>query len=145
MNNETADRSAGTPDGGGHPRGGAGQQSPLQARAQFLKNRSWELVFHGNQPLTFGAGDHGRSYFLSSVNAFSPPDGIEVPLLYANAAGTAAVQFETEAGGKVVCFGFPFETISSEKARAEYLSDILDYFKSKPRPQTVAPRLALTH
>ena len=44
MPDETAAGSAGAPDGRGHPRGSPGEQSPLQARAAFLKNRSGELV-----------------------------------------------------------------------------------------------------
>ena len=57
MGNETAIGSAGTPDRRGHSRGGAGEQSPLQARAQFLKNRSWELVISLNR----GACQRGRA------------------------------------------------------------------------------------
>jgi hypothetical protein len=44
MSDEAEIGPAGAPDRRGHPRGSPGEQSPLQARAQFLKNRSWELV-----------------------------------------------------------------------------------------------------
>jgi hypothetical protein len=44
MADETAIGSAGASDRPGHSGRSAGEQSPLQARAQFLKNRSWELV-----------------------------------------------------------------------------------------------------
>ncbi len=60
MNDETAAGSAGTPQGQGHPGGGVGQQSPLQARAQFLKNRSWELIIGLNQgACARGGAQHG--------------------------------------------------------------------------------------
>src|SRR5256885_15751069 len=60
MADETAIGSAGTPDRRGHSRGGAGEQSPLQARAQFLKNRSWELVVSLNRgACARGGAQHG--------------------------------------------------------------------------------------
>jgi hypothetical protein len=37
MSDETAIGPVGTPDGPGHSGGGSGEQSPLQARAAFLK------------------------------------------------------------------------------------------------------------
>ncbi|MGD0539328.1 MAG: hypothetical protein ABSC03_16980 [Verrucomicrobiota bacterium] len=62
MPDETAAGSAGTPDGRGHPRGGPGQQSPLQARAQFLKNRGWELVVGLNRgACARGGAQHGQN------------------------------------------------------------------------------------
>lgn len=60
MNDETAAGSAGAPDRRGHPGGGPGQQSPLQARAQFLKNRDWELVVSLNRgACARGGAQHG--------------------------------------------------------------------------------------
>ena len=62
MNNETEIGSAGTPDRRGHPGGGAGEQSPLQARAAFLKNRSWELVVGLNRgACARGSAQHGQN------------------------------------------------------------------------------------
>jgi hypothetical protein len=60
MTNETAAGSAGTPQRHGHPGGGVGQQSALQARAQFLKNRSWKLIIGLNQgACARGGSQHG--------------------------------------------------------------------------------------
>jgi hypothetical protein len=60
MGDETAIGPAGTPDRPGHPGGGAGEQSPLQTRAQFLKNRSWELVVSLNRgACARGGAQHG--------------------------------------------------------------------------------------
>ncbi len=60
MGDETAARSSGSPDGRGHPRGGPGEQSPLQARAAFIKNRSWESVVGFNRgACARGGAQHG--------------------------------------------------------------------------------------
>src|SRR6266446_1088719 len=66
MGDETEIGSAGAPDRRGHSRGGAGEQSPLQARAQFLKNRSWELVVSLNRG-TCARG--GAQYGINSETA----------------------------------------------------------------------------
>src|SRR5213594_792815 len=53
---------AGAPDRPGHPGGSPGEQSPLQARAQFLKNRSWELVVGLNRgACARGGAQHGQN------------------------------------------------------------------------------------
>jgi hypothetical protein len=57
MNDEVAGRPTGAPEERGDPRRSARQQSPLQTRAQFLKNRSWELVISLNR----GACARGRA------------------------------------------------------------------------------------
>ncbi len=60
MSNETPTGSAGASDGRGHPRGSPGEQSPLQARAAFLKNRSWESVISLNAgACARGGAQHG--------------------------------------------------------------------------------------
>ncbi len=57
MNDETEARSAGAPDGAGPAPGGGGIGSPLQARAQFLKNWDWNVVVGINR----GACARGRA------------------------------------------------------------------------------------
>src|SRR5512140_1655884 len=62
MDDEAAIGSAEAPQGRGYPGGGAGEQSPLQARAQFLKNRSWELVTSLNRAACErGGAQHGKN------------------------------------------------------------------------------------
>ncbi|MBI3874738.1 MAG: hypothetical protein HY300_01970 [Verrucomicrobia bacterium] len=62
MSNETSTGPAGTPDGRGHHGGGPGEQSPLQARAAFLKNRSWEFVVSYNRgACARGSAQHGQN------------------------------------------------------------------------------------
>lgn len=57
MSHETPIGSAGATDGGGHPPGGGGVGSPLQTRAQFLKNWDWHAVVSINR----GACERGRA------------------------------------------------------------------------------------
>ena len=60
MSGETEIGSAGTPDRRGSPGGGSGEQSPLQARATFLKNRNWDLVVSLNRgACERGGAQHG--------------------------------------------------------------------------------------
>ena len=51
MSNETAAGSSGASDDGGHRRSRLGKQSPLQARAAFLANWSWQSVTNLNRGL----------------------------------------------------------------------------------------------
>ena len=51
---------SGAPDRRGPSRGGPSEQSPLQARAAFIKNRSWELVVSLNRgACSRGGAQHG--------------------------------------------------------------------------------------
>ena len=60
MSDETEDRPSGAPEGRGHHSGGPGEQSPLQARAAFIKNRSWESVVGFNRgACARGGAQHG--------------------------------------------------------------------------------------
>src|SRR5436309_11259882 len=60
MSDETETGPAGAPDRRGHSPGGAREQSPLQARAEFLKNWSWELVVSLNRgACARGGAQHG--------------------------------------------------------------------------------------
>jgi hypothetical protein len=60
MGDEAATGSAGASDARRHSGRDPGEQSPLQTRAQFLKNWSWELVIGFNQgACTRGGAQHG--------------------------------------------------------------------------------------
>ena len=60
MSDETPNRPSGISDGRGHHGGSAGEQSPLQARAAFIKNRSWESVISYNRgACARGGAQHG--------------------------------------------------------------------------------------
>lgn len=60
MADETTTRSAETSDGGGHRGGGRESESPLQARAAFVENWSWESLVGINRRICAGSGaQHG--------------------------------------------------------------------------------------
>src|SRR3569623_1085837 len=60
MSDETPPRSAQSAHGPGHSRGDSGDESPLQARAAFLQNRSWESVVSFNRgTCERGGAQHG--------------------------------------------------------------------------------------
>jgi len=62
MDDETETGPAGATERPGHPGGGPGEQSPLQARAEFLKNRSWELIVGLNRgACARGGAQHGQN------------------------------------------------------------------------------------
>ncbi len=62
-----------------------------------------------------------------------------------NTNGAAAIQYDgTAGGGKVVYFGFPFETITAVARRDAYMADILTFFLA-PIPATIiTPPLSQT-
>src|ERR1043166_2021280 len=66
MADETSDRPARPPKGRGHHGGSPGEQSPLQTRAAFLKNRDWESVVRFNQ----GACERGRAQHGKNPESF---------------------------------------------------------------------------
>lgn len=49
MNDETSNRSAGTPDRPGHSGGGGGDSSPLQTQAAFVNSWDWQSVVRINR------------------------------------------------------------------------------------------------
>src|SRR5215469_6456667 len=57
MGDETAAGSAGAPDSKRHSQSGAGNGSPFQARAAFVKNWDWQSVVSINR----GACERGRA------------------------------------------------------------------------------------
>ncbi|MBM3860367.1 MAG: hypothetical protein FJ395_12040 [Verrucomicrobia bacterium] len=59
MSNEAANRFAGAPERGGHPRRSGGDRSPFQARAAFIKNWDWESVVRINR----GACERGGAQY----------------------------------------------------------------------------------
>jgi len=90
-------------------------------------------IFRRNEPGVIGDALE-QSYFLNADCRLLPAGpGAEPCLLYPESPGAAAVQYDGSAGGgKVICFGFPFECISSAKVRARYMRDILRFFASPP-------------
>jgi hypothetical protein len=92
-------------------------------------------IFRHNQLGVIGDARE-QSYFLNADCRLLPEGpGAQASLLYPESPGAAAVQYDGSAGGgKALCFGFPFECVSSAQVRARYMRDILRFFASHPRP-----------
>jgi hypothetical protein len=86
----------------------------------------------------FDDGSRGL-YWVQTPDVLTPfGPGVQAALQYTNAGtGAAALQYDgSNGGGKVVYFGFPFETIADAGRRADYMRDILDLFAA---PEVLIP------
>ena len=87
-------------------------------------------IFSARGGATFDDGSRGI-YWVKSPDVLTPfGAGASAALNYlGNPSGAAAIQYDGSAGGgKVVYFGFPFETITSVALRQQYMADILTFF-----------------
>ncbi len=87
-------------------------------------------IFSARGGATFDDGSRGI-YWVKTPDVLTPfGAGTSAALNYTgNPNGAAAIQYDGSAGGgKVVYFGFPFETITSATLRQQYLADILTFF-----------------
>ena len=102
-------------------------------------------IFRRVRPGVFGDASE-QSYFIDTVSRLRPEGpGAKPCLLYPESPGAAAVQYDGSAGGgKVVCFGFPFECVSSAKERASLMAEVLRFFAngrwSRPNPRIAGGR-----
>lgn len=84
-------------------------------------------IFAGNSNATFDNGTK-KIYWVQSADVLTPIGSGAAALLNYSGAGAAAICYNGSAGhGKVVLFGFPFETISSASLRNDYMADILTF------------------
>jgi hypothetical protein len=91
-----------------------------------------DSIFQGVQPGWIGDATD-LSYFVNGTSRLLPEGvGARVALVCPDGAnGAAAVQYDGSGkGGKVVCFGFPFECLSTSRARARYMAGVLRFFAS---------------
>jgi hypothetical protein len=109
-------------------------------------------IFAGNDNGTFDNGSRGI-YWVQNPDVLTPTGvGAVAALSYTGGlGGTAAVQYDGSAGGgKVVYFGFPFETITGVATRTAYMADVLRFFSKPPKFESVAlaadgrPKLTLS-
>ncbi len=109
-------------------------------------------IFTGNSNGAFDDGSQGI-YWVGYPDAVTPTGvGAAAALNYPGySGGAAAVRYDGSAGGgKVVYFGFPFETITSASVRNAYLADILKDFSRPVRFEQITlltnncPRLVLS-
>ena len=97
-------------------------------------------IFTGSGNATFDNGTKGI-YWVQNPDALTPLGaGASAALSYVGGSGgTAAVQYDGSAGGgKVVYFGFPFETITNATTRSTYMADILRFFSKPVRFEAIA-------
>ncbi len=91
-------------------------------------------IFNGSGSAVFDDGRNGI-YWVQNPDKFTVLGaGAVTALTYVGGSGgTAAVQYDGAAGGgRVVYFGFPFETITSASERNAYMADILRFFSQRP-------------
>jgi hypothetical protein len=100
MSNETENRPAHAPDSGRHPQGGGGISSPLQARAEFLKNWDWHAVIGINR----GACARGRAQH--GINS---------------EAGAACAEDWENLRGQTLTLGATFDHLRAYHRRAPFL------------------------
>lgn len=100
-------------------------------------------IFTGRANAGFDNGNSGI-YWVRTPDVLTPfGGGVSVLNYSGGTGGSAAIQYEGAIGsGRVVVFGFPFETITSATRRNEYMSDILTFLIQPP--STNAPALVLT-
>ncbi len=97
-------------------------------------------AFSGNAASGFDNGTRG-TYNVDYPDILVPQNGSTPALTYIGGlGGTAAVQHAGSGnGGRVVFWGFPFETITNAPARDAYMSDVLRFFDILERPMLFAP------
>ena len=106
-------------------------------------------LFAGRASAGFDNGSAGI-YWVRTPDGLTPYGaGAKVALNYSGGSGgAAAIQYDGSAGGgRVVFFGFPFETITNPARRTEYMQSILDFLdQSAPveqPPTLVTPPVTL--
>lgn len=91
-------------------------------------------IFDGNADGGFDDGSKGI-YAVGYPDVLTPSGSGAAPAInYPGVVGGAAgiVYDGSAGGGKVVYFGFPFETIASSSVRNLYMADILSFFVPQP-------------
>jgi hypothetical protein len=113
----------------------ANPPSPLGDYVTFLSFIAAKpSAFHYRGAVIFGDSSD-QSYFVSAASRLLPQGpGAQTALFYPDGCSAAAVQYDGSAGGgRVVCFGFPFECISSAKQRSRLMADLLHFFGTPTR------------
>jgi hypothetical protein len=100
-------------------------------------------IFSNNPSGTFDNGTHG-TYNVGFPDVQLPTNGSVSAMQYVGGiGGTAAIQYPgTGNAGKVVNWGFPFETITSASVRDAYMADVLNFFGMIGAPQMQLPLAA---
>lgn len=119
-------------------------------RAAYSADDSATYAFAPTANGTFGndnvAGfDNGTkgTYNVDYPDVLMPTNGSVTALTYlGGTGGAAAVQYDGSlGGGKVMNWGFPFETITNAFTRTVYMSDVLRFFEILAPPQLLPPQV----
>ncbi|HOX59825.1 MAG TPA: D-alanyl-D-alanine carboxypeptidase [Candidatus Paceibacterota bacterium] len=99
-------------------------------------------IFAGNSAGGFDNGTRG-TYNVNYPDVMVPTNGSRPAITYSGGlGGVAAVQYDGSlGGGKVVNFGFPFETITNSVARDACMSDVLRFFGVLDSPALLPAQL----
>ncbi len=99
-------------------------------------------IFAGRASAIVDNGTRGI-YWVQTPDVLTPfGSGAAAALNYSGGTGgAAAIQYDGSAGGgRVVLFGFPFETIADATRRIQYMSDVLNFLNVPPatnQPPTI--------
>lgn len=101
-------------------------------------------IFAGNTSSGFDNGSFG-TFEVTFPDVLTPTNGSVSAISYVGGrGGVAAVTYDNgSGGGRIVNFGFPFETITNAVARQAYMSDVLRFFDVLEPPQLSALQLDL--
>ena len=87
-------------------------------------------IFAGNTNGVFDDGSRGL-YLVGFPDVLTPTGAGTVAALSYTGGSTAGVAYDGSAGGgRVVYWGFPFETVTDETTRNAYMADILGFFRA---------------
>ena len=101
-------------------------------------------IFTGDATSGFDNGSKG-TYNVDFPDVLVPTNGSVTAINYVGGTGgAAAVQYDGSlGGGKVMNWGFPFETITNSIVREAYMSDVLRFFGVLDPPQLSLPQVNL--
>ena len=100
------------------------------AMNQVVKTVSSPYAQFGRTEMDFYVEPNSESYYLESADAIDPAAGGAVTVCrYAGSNLSAGVAYSGLY--KICSFGFPFETIKSEKERNKLMEYVLDFFNAK--------------
>jgi hypothetical protein len=90
-------------------------------------------IFSGSPNGTFDDGSQGI-YLVGYPDLLAPTNGATASVNYSSlTTGAAGIVYNgAGGGGKVVYFGFPFETITSVDVRNACMADVLSFFGANP-------------
>ena len=110
----------------------------------YTVNAATGGIFAGRGSGIFDDGTRGI-YWVGFPDVLVTNAGSRPALNYSGVTwGAAAVQYDgAQGGGKVVYFGFPFESLTNTTRQTEYMADILNFLGVPPLPQIQTPPASL--